>query len=143
MAHTTQHRPKPQTLTPDKHPDEYERDLNPNAMAGQNLGHAGPHPEQHARTLLDDKALHARFRDWSDDDLQQVPILPAGSRLEQGATYIDLTEEPPREFTATGDMQASQHHRLVPKSAVPYELWNRLLEIENVTRTGVEPGPTT
>jgi hypothetical protein len=96
-----------------------------------------PHPETGARTMRDVKDLHARYRDWSDSDLQQVPILPAGSRLEQNATYIDLAESEPREFTATGDMQAAERQRIVPKSAVPYEIWNRLLGIEDVRRTGV------
>jgi hypothetical protein len=98
-------------------------------------------PEQMTRTMRDVKDLHARYRDWSDSDLEQVPIVPAGSRLEQGATYIDLNEPGPREFTATGGMQAAASQRIVAKSSVPYEIWNRLLGIENPTRTGIEPGP--
>ena len=142
MANTKQQpAPKPQTTTPDKHPGAYQQDLNPNAMAGQNLGTAGAHPEQHARTMRDVKELHGRFRDWSDADLRQVPILPPGTRLEQGATYVNLDEPGPREFTATGDMQAAASQHIVAKSSVPYEIWNRLLGIENTTRTGIEPGP--
>jgi hypothetical protein len=110
-------------------------------MAGQNIGATGPHTEKTARTMRDVKDLHARYRDWSDSDLQQVPIVPAGSRLEQGATYIDLDEAEPREFTATGDMQAAARQHIVAKSSVPYEVWNRLLGIENVQRTALEPGP--
>src|SRR5687767_2067055 len=142
MANTKQQpAPKPQTTTPDRHPVEYQRDLNPNAMAGQNLGTAGSHPEQQARTMRDVKELHTRYRDWSDDDLQQVPVLPAGSRLEQGATYVDLNEPGPREFTATGDMQAAARQCIIAKSSVPYEMWNRLLGIENTRRTAIEAGP--
>jgi hypothetical protein len=140
MAHTKgQPAPKPQATTPGRHPDEYQQDLNPNAMAGQNIGLPGSHVEKRARTMHDIKDLHARFRDWPDEDLQQVPVLPAGSRLEQGATYIDLNEPEPREFTATGDMQAATHQHVVAKSSVPYEVWNRLLGLENVVRTGVAP----
>ena len=141
MANPKQQPLEPQETTPDRHPAEYQDDLNPNAMAGQNLGPRGPHPDQSARTMRDMKDLHGRYRDWSDDDLRQVPVLSAGTRLEQGATYIDLNEPSPREFTATGDMQAAASQRVVAKSSVPYEIWNRLLEIENVQRTGVEPGP--
>jgi len=92
-------------------------------MAGQNLGRRGTHPEQNTRTMRDVKDLHARYRDWSVSTLQQVPVLPAGSRLEQGATYIDLNEQQPREFTATGDMQAAASQHIVAKSSVPYEVW--------------------
>ena len=63
--------------------------------------------------------------------------MPEGSRLEQNATYIDLMVATPHEFTATGHMEAAGGHRYVPKSEVPYELWNRLLGVRNVTRTGI------
>jgi hypothetical protein len=141
MAHVkNQPDTKPQERTPDRHPAAWQQDLNPNAMAGQNLGPRDLRAEQGGRTMFDLKDLHARYRDWADDTLQEVPVLPAGSRLEQGATYIDLNEEPRREFTATGDMQAAARQHIVAKSSVPYEVWNRLLEIENVQRTGVNPG---
>jgi hypothetical protein len=97
-------------------------------------------PEKGPRTMRDIKELHARYRDWTDDDLHQVPILPTGSRLEQDATYIDLNEPQPREFTATGDMQAAERQRIVAKSAVHYEIWNRLLGLEDVARTKVATG---
>jgi hypothetical protein len=117
--------------------DRYQSRLNPDAMAGQNIGAAGAHPEKRARTVHDFKELHARFREWSDGDLKQIPVVPEGSRLEQNATYIDLMAATPHEFTATGNMEAGRGHRYVPKSEVPYELWNRLLGVKNVIRTGV------
>jgi hypothetical protein len=128
---------KPQSATGGQHPQEYRQDLNPNAMAGQNIGAAGPHSEKGARSARDVKDLHARYRDWSDADLEQIPVVPEGTRLEQDATYLDLSVAAPREFTATGDMTAQRHNRYVPKSEVPYEIWNRLLGIKNVMRTGV------
>jgi hypothetical protein len=117
--------------------DQYQSDLNPDAMAGQNIGAAGAHPEKGTRTVHDFKELHARFSEWSDGDLKQIPIVPEGSRLEQNATYIDLMAATPREFTATGSMEAGRGHRYVPKSEVPYELWNRLIGVKNVIRTGI------
>jgi hypothetical protein len=130
-------RTKPQAATGAQHPREYRDDLNPNAMAGQNIGTPGPHPEKGARTARDVKDLHARFRDWSDDDLEQIPVVPEGTRLEQDATYLDLSVPTPREFTATGDMTAGRNQRYVPKSEVPYEIWNRLLGVKNVNGTGL------
>lgn len=117
--------------------DEFDRDLNPNPMAGQNIDAAGPHREQQARTAKDVKNVHRRFDDWSDDDLEQVPILPEGTRLEQNATYLDVANLQAEEFTATGGMVAEEGQCLVAKSSVPYQIWNRLRGVNDVKRTGV------
>jgi len=120
----------------EQHPEQWRRDLNPDAMAGANLGRSGPHPEEDARTAYDHKDLHRALNRFRDDELKQIPVLPAGARLEQGATYIDLAGEKPREFTATGDMEAERGRCLVLKSAVDSTLWNRLIGVENPERTG-------
>src|SRR5205823_10692004 len=78
-------------------PEGWRADLNPDLMAGQNVGLEGPHPEKASgvKTAYDIKNLHDRLQDLHDDDLKQVPILPEGARLEQGATYLDLRERDP------------------------------------------------
>jgi hypothetical protein len=137
MADTKQRdQTKPQTRTTRAVADEFDQDLHPNPMAGQNISAEGEHPEQFGRTAKDVKQLHARYREWSDADLAQVPILPDGSRLEQGATYMDLAGDA-AEFTATGDISVQPGQCVVAKTAVPYQVWNRLLGIQNVARTGV------
>ena len=110
-------------------PEEFRRDLYPHPMAGQNYGDANPHPEQTGPTAYDVKAANRRLQDFTDDELKKIPIMPPGSRLEQGATYIDLRApgETCREFTATGNMAADLDHWYVPKEAVGYPLWNRLI----------------
>ena len=50
-------------------------------------------------------AFHLRkrgheLRGVDDEDLEQVPLVPMGTRLQQGATYVDLNEPEPKEFTA-------------------------------------------
>jgi hypothetical protein len=127
---------KPQAQTGEQHPEEYRRDLNPRANEGQNLGVTGPHPEKSARTAFDIKELHNRMREFADADLAQIRVLPVGSRLEQGATYVDLNDPARREFTATGEQTAGPENYFVPKTEVPYQLWNRLLGVENPERTG-------
>jgi hypothetical protein len=127
---------KPQVAAASTARDEFDRDLNPDPMAGQNVGGAGVHREKRGRTAKDVKEVHAEFNDWSDEDLDQVPIVPAGTRLEQNATYMDLSSGR-REFTATGNMSAQQGQCLIAKSEVPYQLWNRLRGIQDVNRTGV------
>lgn len=119
--------------------DEYwDRDLRPNSSAGQNEGVAGIHPEKadDARTAYDIKELHRQLSEFTDDELKEIPVLPAGTRLEQNATYIDLRAEQCKEMTARGDMEAEPENWYVPKSEVDYQLWNRLIGVHNPERTG-------
>ena len=120
----------------EKHPEEWRQDLNPDVMAGQNIGLAGPHPEKDAATAYDIKAIHRQFHGFTDDELKRIPILPQGARLEQGATYVDLQDEGLEEFSATGDMEAGPGNWYVPKSEVDYQLWNRLIGLTNPERLG-------
>src|SRR5215212_1337679 len=113
-----------------KHPDEWQRDLNPDHLAGQNIG--GASDVQAAAAVT---AFHLRKRGidvgpLDDDELKQVPIVPPGERLQQGATYVDLHNRRRIEFTATGDLAADEQHAFVPKDRVPYEIWNRLTRKE-------------
>lgn len=96
-------------------------------MQGQNIGAKGDHAHTWPRTAKDVKALHARFSDWLDSDLDEIPVLPEGTRLEQDGTYIDLAVDEPEEFVATGGMEAGPDNYYVAKSDVPYQIWNRLL----------------
>lgn len=134
-------REKPQAETLNKHPQEYERDLNPNAMKGQNIGVPEARPENNARTAYDLKPAHRRFNDYTDDTLRSISVLPEGERLQQGATYIDLKEERPQEFVATGDMEAGPDNWYVNKREVHYEIWNRLIGIDNPERTNTGNAP--
>jgi hypothetical protein len=120
----------------DQHPEEWRRDLNPDAMAGQNIGPAGAQQAKDAVTAYELKEIHRQFHGFDDSELKRIPILPRGSRLEQGATYVDLQDQALREFTATGDMSAGPNNWYVPKSEVDYQLWNRLIGIANPERLG-------
>jgi len=118
-----------------KHPPEYQKDLNPDAAAGINYGNVGPHPERdNPRTAFDVKEAHRLLDGFTDDLLKQIPILPAGSRLEQDATYLDLADR--AEFKVTSSMSARPGSLLVPKSEVDYTLWNRLRGVDDPARTG-------
>ena len=110
-----------------KHPDEWQRDLNPDHMEGQNIGPTSDDRERAITTAYEVKELHRTLKGFADDDLKQIPIVPPGTRLQQGATYIDLADAPPSEFKATGGVTARQGHYYVPKDRVPYPLWNRLI----------------
>jgi hypothetical protein len=122
----------------DRQADDFDADLHPDLRGGRNRGVEGPQSEKDddIRTAYDIKRLHNRLQDFQDDDLKQIPVLPKGTRLEQNATYIDLAELEPGEFTARGDMVAGRKNRYVPKAEVDYQLWNRLIGVDNPERTG-------
>jgi hypothetical protein len=46
-------------------------------------------------------------------------VLSEGTRLQQGATDVDLAVDPLHEFTARGDMSAGNTNAFVPKDRVP------------------------
>lgn len=122
----------------DSKPDEWQQDLNPQPEAGVNYGLKGPHPEKDGEisTAYDIKQLHRRLHDYTSSELKQIPVLPQGSRLEQGAKYIDLNHPEQGEFTAMGSMVAEEDNSFVPKTEVDYQLWNRLTGVQSPQRTG-------
>jgi hypothetical protein len=128
-------REKPQAQTFDKHPEEYRRDLNPDAMAGQNIGGDDERARKVGRTAYDVKQLHRGvLNDLQDDALKQIPVLETGTRLKQGATYIDLNRREQGEITATGDMMAGAEHCYVAKDDTPYWIWNLLRGVKDPER---------
>jgi hypothetical protein len=120
----------------EQHPEEYRRDLNPDAMAGQNVGLVGADAEKQSRTAHDLKAVQRQFVGLTDDELKQIPILDRGTRLQQGAAYLDLNDLDRGEFKALGNMEAGRDNWYVPKSEVDYQLWNRLIGVDNPERLG-------
>ncbi len=109
-----------------QHPEEYQRDLNPDFMAGQNYGLDGERFEEGAATAYDYKDIQDLLPDWTPSELKQLAIVPEGTRLQQGATYLDLRHPERGEFKARGDMVAPSDSRLVPKDRTSYDLWNKL-----------------
>lgn len=112
-----------------QHPEQYREDLNPDALGGENLGR--PLEVINASDLKEVADAWPRF---TDAELREIPIVKPGERLEQGATYVDLRRAQPREFTATGSMEADERHWYVPKAQVHYQLWNRILGTEEPER---------
>lgn len=120
----------------EQHPEEWRRDLNPAPDAGQNRGGEHHHAATNARTAYEHKAAQRRLAHFDDDDLRRIPIVPTGERLRQGAVYIDLRSHDCREFKARGDQEAGPDNLYVDKSTVDYQLWNRLIGVDNPERTG-------
>jgi hypothetical protein len=106
-----------------RHPDAYEGDLNPNRMAGQNIGERIATVP--AADLKDVVALLAD--EFTIDELRQISIVARDAPLEQGAKYVDLTDVARPEITAMGGMTASADQWLVPKQETPPAYWNRII----------------
>ena len=90
----------------------------------------------HERSAYDVREAQRQLVGWTEDELKQVPLLPVGTRLEEGATYVDLREPARREFAATGEMQVPSDGLYVPKSAVDHRTWVRLLGLRTAERIG-------
>lgn len=118
----------------DAQPDvDFSRDLNAHNRTGENHGEN--------QTLLPGalsanelKSMHTILADLMDDELKSITILPAGTRLEQGAKYIDLRHLERGEFVATSTMVADITNAYVPKKETDYLLWNRLNQVETPAR---------
>jgi hypothetical protein len=123
----------------EQHPDEWRGDLNPNRLAGQNVGPSSSEREKASRTAYDIKDLHDRLSGFPDDMLKQIPVLAVGTRLKQGAVYVDLNDPQAREVRALGDMESGPQNYYVPKDEVDHFTWNRLLDIRVPERVG-DPG---
>jgi hypothetical protein len=112
-----------------RHPDEWDHDLNPNRIEGQNIGRNPVQNDPRARTAAEIKNLTQRLTDFRTDELAQIPIVPVATQLKQGAVYLDLRDPTPIPFTATAGIVAEERNYYTPKAEVPYETWNRLVEI--------------
>ena len=117
---------KPQEMQ--KHPDDWNKDLNPDRLEGQNIGASSKPDNLRAYTAADIDVLAGRLNSFSRDELSQIPIIRVGTKLKQGAVYLDMRIPAPVPFTATADTQATELNYYTPKAEIPYELWDRLVE---------------
>lgn len=120
----------PQHPKPD---DDFNRDLNPEHLAGLNDGDLGPDTTE-GTPASDVKELYGRLPQLSHAELAEIPIVPEGTRLEQGKTYIDLNDLDRGEFRALASMRAEPGNRYVAKDGVSYDLWNKLRGRDELAR---------
>ncbi|GCE48323.1 hypothetical protein EI42_04612 [Thermosporothrix hazakensis] len=113
---------------------DYSEDLLANNLAGEHHGMRDPSILDYGRTAMDIKELHTILADLSDDELKSLIPVGEGSRLEQGAKYIDLKHLERGEFVATANMIAEPGHIYVAKKDTDYVLWNRLNQVSNPER---------
>ncbi len=115
----------------DKRFDIHDADLHTPRDPGEHRGY-----EQHSRTAYDVKSLHDRYRELPDDVLKQIPVVDAGTRLEEGAIYLDLSDPEQGEFRGMNNVVVGPDECFVPKKLVDFELWNRLIGVRDRFRLG-------
>jgi hypothetical protein len=119
---------------PLRDPDEFVQDLTADNLAGENHGMNNP-PVRNAQTAAEFKQMHSvTLADLTNDELENISLVPEGTRLQQGAKYIDLHHLEQGEFTATSEMTASPANAYVSKKDTDYILWNRLNQVDTPAR---------
>jgi hypothetical protein len=77
------------------------------------------------------KALRDMLPDWHKDELRRLLVVSPGTRLNQGDIFCDLRFRERGELVAHGEEEVHEE-LLVPKRAVDYEIWNKLLGKPNL-----------
>jgi hypothetical protein len=68
------------------------------------------------------------LREFTSDELRQIPVVVSGSRLAPGGKYLDIRDPSRGASVASEETYAGKDSWLVPKAEVAAPLWNRLLK---------------
>jgi hypothetical protein len=101
----------------------------PQALTGQNIGRYSVDEDPEVRYASDIKKVTKILSDFSMSELRQIPIVPKGRMLKQGAVYLDLKDPYRRPFMADGYLLVDEKHHFVPKAETAYIHWNKLIGI--------------
>ncbi len=114
----------------------YDTDLNPQPMAGINDAANDMRAQQSGHTASDLKEVYDLLPNLSSDELREIVILSEGTRLQEGAKYIDLRHLDEGEILGRNSMAAGSDNLYVAKSSMDYQLWNRLRGVTEPERLG-------
>lgn len=123
----TRHDPRELPQAHREHPDPWFQDLEPDHLAGQNIGALSDDERSDSLPASRVKLLANELDDFRRDELDEITVLVPGARLQANATYCDISDPHRPVFTASPDMVVPRDHYLVPKHSVAYEQWNRLI----------------
>ncbi len=133
-SHVHEHDHEKQSTGKETPDYDFREDLEPHNLAGEDHGPRDPQIVDYAHNAEAIKSLHTTLADLSDDELRSLNPVTEGSRLEQGAKYIDLKHLEQGEFTAVASMTATPDHLYVAKKDTDYILWNRLNQVDDPRR---------
>lgn len=113
---------------PDRSGEEFDADIAPATPSAELRGHADA-----SVAAVEDKSLHERLPELTNDELGRLAVVAEGTPLDQGGVYLDLNDRGRGTFKAVGDQRAGERQRFVAKKDTDYELWNRLVGTEHAT----------
>ncbi len=121
-----------------EHTDKMRKEAREEAVGEDALNEAALHGDSHTGQqgmmkpggdLIEGteiKAVYEMLPDWHKDELRRLFFVAPGTRLKQGDVYLDLRTPDRGELIAHGEEEVHEE-LLVPKKAVDYEIWNKLM----------------
>lgn len=94
----------------------------------------GGHARRHLSLV---KGLQPRFSQFSDEELEQLRLLTAGTHLAAGETYVRLTVVETFEFQADGSETVPEDGIYLAKKDISSEVWSRLVDRTDSVRPKV------
>lgn len=121
-----------------EHADKMRKEAREEAVGENALNEAALHGDSHTgqqgmmkpnSDLIEGteiKAVYEMLPEWHKDELRRLFFVAPGTRLKQGDVYFDLRTPDRGELIAHGEEEVHEE-LLVPKKAVDYEIWNKLM----------------
>jgi hypothetical protein len=116
-------------------PARADHDLRPPGDADQHYGEIPIDRVAHERTAADVNNLYPRLSQLTRDQLRSIPLLDAGTRLQEGKTYLDVRQLDKGEFFAGVGQVVRPGDEIVAKHQVDYQMWDSLSGQAEPSRT--------
>ena len=87
----------------------------------------GERPRHERRSALEVRHDHRVLHEFGTEALRQIPLVPEGTGLSRRGEYLDLHDPARADFRAIGDETVRPGQRLVARSEVSPDTWQRLI----------------
>ena len=121
--HRAQNSPNP---NPSLTAAEADHDLRPSGADERRFGEVPLDRVAHERTAADVKDLRGRLSQLTRDELRRINLLPVGTPLQAGGTYLDLRQLDKGEFVAGMGRTVEPDEEIVAKHELDYQIWDYL-----------------
>ena len=115
---------------------DFDNDLHPHNRAGQN--NSTDRNEGRTAFILkeNESTLHARLQKLPDQELKQIPLLDTGTRLQEGAAYLDLRNLDGGAFQGMNNREVGAGDAFTSKSHLDHEQFAYLTGATTVAQLG-------
>ena len=115
---------------------DFDNDLHPHNRAGQN--DSPDRNEGRSAFMLkeNESTLHPRLQALPNQELKQIPLLDTGTRLQEGAAYLDLRNLNGGAFQGMNNREVSADDAFVAKSHLDHEQFAYLTGATTVAQLG-------